>query len=103
MLAWGRTMRIDDGRQVKAARAILGITARDLAREAGLCKNSVLAIEARTRIRRRMFDRNSGVARVEQAIERLGVFCEMQDGRPIVRFATTPIPPKYRRKPQPAD
>ncbi|KAB0676006.1 hypothetical protein [Aureimonas leprariae] len=91
-------MRIDDGRQVKAARAILGMTVQALADAAGLHKNSVLVVEAKKRIRRHRFDTNSGVARIERVVQERGVSCDMVDGQPTVRFATTPVPPKYRRR-----
>lgn len=74
--------RLDDGRQVKAARAILGLTASELAKASGLSKNSVLRVEGMKRLRRYQYDRNSSAAKIERVIGEHGIHCEMQDGYP---------------------
>lgn len=93
-------MRIDDGRQIKAARAILGMTAQELADAAGLSKTTVILLEGKKRIRRGGYLERPGygVGRIEAAIEGLGVVCDMVEGQPSLRFATTAPPPKYRRR-----
>ncbi|GGD93414.1 hypothetical protein GCM10011390_10240 [Aureimonas endophytica] len=92
-------MRIDDGRQIRAARAILGMTVQELADAAGLHKNSVLTVEAKKRIRRAPHTGGGhSVSLIEKAIEARGVICDLIDGQPIVRFTTTAPPPKYQRR-----
>jgi len=92
-------MRIIDGRQAKAARAILGMTVREMAAAAGIDRASVLRVEHMKGLRLEYGGSGGyGVDCLKQAIEERGIICDVIDGEPIVRFATTPPPPKYRRR-----
>lgn len=91
-------MRIIDGRQVRAARIILGMTVRQMAEAAGIDRKSVLRVEHMKGIRIGWDEGGLGVRSLSAAIEARGVLCDVIDGEPIVRFATTPPPPKYQRR-----
>lgn len=66
-----------DGRQIKAARAILGWTVRETAEAAGIHRNSVVSVEAET-----TFPRSAWAAdRIASAMEAAGIsFDQTDDG-----------------------
>ena len=71
-----------DGRQVKAARAILGMTLEEIARLAGLHRNSVHRLEHIGALPECSY----AGSRLTAAVEPLGVAFTVQDGNPAVVF-----------------
>lgn len=92
-------MMIIDGRQARAARVILGMTVRQMAEAAGIDRKSVLRVEHMKSIRLHYGGSGGfGVDCLARAIKARGVLCDVIEGEPIVRFATTAPPPKYQRR-----
>lgn len=73
---------LTDGRQLKAARHILGLTLRDLADMAGLHRNTVLRIEAETTLP------SSAIAadQIQTVLEEQGIRFDVGDGRASISF-----------------
>jgi transcriptional regulator with XRE-family HTH domain len=67
-----------DGRQIKAARAILGLSQDALARACGVHRNTVTAIE------RSSENDWPSTARITEALNERGVTFDVQDGRAVV-------------------
>jgi DNA-binding XRE family transcriptional regulator len=76
------TSRPDHGRQIAAARAVLGLSMEDVAKAAGCCKQSVCNIENRGKLPRY----NTRAAHdITELLERRGVTFETRtDGYAIV-------------------
>lgn len=92
-------MRIIDGRQAKAARVILGMTVAEMAEAAGIDRKSVMRVEHMKGLRLDVLgSAGYGADCIAKAVAERGVMFDVMDKQPIVRFATTAPPPKYRRK-----
>jgi len=74
-----------DGRQVRAARAILGMTLEEIARLAGLNRNSVHRLEHIGALPEFSY----AGSRLTAAMEPLGIAFSVQDGNPAVAFTPT--------------
>ena len=71
-----------DGRQVRAARAILGMTLDEIAGKAGLNRNSVHRLEHVGALPEYSY----AGSKLAAAVESLGVAFTVQDGNPAVVF-----------------
>ena len=89
-------MTVTDGRQLKAARVILGMTINQLAEAAGLHKNSVMRVENYGTLPRSAH----AAGRMQKALEEMGIVFEVKDGRAGVLFtaATKRTKTPYVRK-----
>ena len=74
--------RVVDGRQLRAVRAILGISMQEMADMAQVHKNTVYALEGQGRLKRRAF----AADRIASAAEGYGVRCLVVGGMPTVEF-----------------
>lgn len=73
---------IHDGRQLRAARAILGLSVPDLAAEAGVNRNTVYRVEGLGAIPPRC----EAAGRIAGALSSRGVSFGMQDGQAVIAF-----------------
>lgn len=89
-------MSVTDGRQLKAGRVILGMTINDMAKAAGINRNSVLRVEARHILSYHDY----AAFRIQVVLEVLGVSFTVQDGLAGVLFQAASKRQKspYRKK-----
>lgn len=75
-------MTATDGRQLRAARAILGLTVVETAEIAGLHRNSVLRAEGQKKLPRQAHAANL----ISKAFEERGIVCDRSGAEISVRF-----------------
>lgn len=76
------SIEVVDSRQIRAVRAALGMSLSEMAEAAKINRNSVRAAESCADIKRH---RLAATAIAMVGLNR-GIFCEMEDGAPVVRF-----------------
>lgn len=77
-------MNVTDGRQLKAARVIAGLTIDGMAAAAGLNRNSIMRVEKQTNLPRFAY----AADRMKEALEAHGIMFEAENGKAAILFTT---------------
>jgi DNA-binding XRE family transcriptional regulator len=81
------TINVSDGRQLRAGRAIVGLTVREMAQAAGINRNSVIRVEQFKTLPRSCW----AASRIAKALEDLGITFISSDVSVAVSFQKPPI------------